>query len=105
MHSHCVYVYNFIIINFFFIENVRIALKVFSIVLNIFNLKIIPLNFFECILLILKKKGKFNVLYEHIDKLHRQLINYEKNKNFHNIENLSLDIRKLLEKYKKEKQF
>ncbi|CRG93171.1 conserved Plasmodium protein, unknown function [Plasmodium gallinaceum] len=89
----------------FFEENVRIILKVFNIVLNLFNLKNIPLNFFECILFVLKKKGKFKDLYDCIDKVHRELINYEKNKPFYNLENLTSDLKSILDRYKKEKQF
>ncbi|SBS81206.1 hypothetical protein, conserved [Plasmodium ovale curtisi] len=86
----------------YFEENVRMALKVFTIVLDVFNLKGVPLNFFECILLILKRSGKFKDLYESIDKLHRELINFEKNEQFCNIQDLVVDIKRILLKYERE---
>ncbi|SBT87433.1 conserved Plasmodium protein, unknown function [Plasmodium malariae] len=89
----------------FFEENVGMTLKIFSIVLSLFNVRNIPLNFFECVLLILKKKGKFKDLYESTDKLHRELINFEKNKHFLSLDNLTLDVKSILNKYKREKQF
>ncbi|CRG98935.1 conserved Plasmodium protein, unknown function [Plasmodium relictum] len=89
----------------FFEENVRIILKVFNIVLNLFNVKNIPLNFFECILIILKKKGRFKDIYDCTDQMHRELINYEKNKPFYNLEKLTSDLKNILDRYKKEKQF
>ncbi|CAD2089331.1 conserved Plasmodium protein, unknown function [Plasmodium vinckei lentum] len=89
----------------FFEDNVTVALKVFDIVVNSFNLKSIPLNFFECILLILKKSNKHKNLYEAIDKLHRELIRFEKNKQFDNIQDLIVDIKGIINKQKREKPF
>ncbi|EAA16774.1 hypothetical protein, partial [Plasmodium yoelii yoelii] len=89
----------------FFEDNVTIALKVFDTVMNSFNLKTIPLNFFECILLILKKSNKYKDLYEAIDKLHRELIRFEKNKQFNSIQDLIVDIKNIINKQKREKPF
>ncbi|GAW79760.1 hypothetical protein, conserved [Plasmodium gonderi] len=89
----------------FFEVNTRVALKVFNTVLNSLDIKRIPLNFFECILLILKKKGKHKDLYQSIDRLHRELIKFEKNKEFSNLEKLTEDIKSILQKCKAEKHF
>ncbi|CXI26023.1 conserved Plasmodium protein, unknown function [Plasmodium berghei] len=89
----------------FFEDNVTIAMKVFDTVVNSFNLKTIPLNFFECILLILKKSNKHKDLYEAIDKLHRELIRFEKNKQFNSIQDLIVDIKNIINKQKNEKPF
>ncbi|KNA01085.1 conserved Plasmodium protein, unknown function [Plasmodium vivax] len=89
----------------FFEENAKVALNVLDAVLNSFDIKRVPLNFFEGILLILKKKGKYKDLYQSIDSLHRELINFEKNKQFGDLEKLAADVRSDLKKCKAERQF
>ncbi|KJP89123.1 hypothetical protein AK88_01209 [Plasmodium fragile] len=89
----------------FFEENAKVALNVLNAVLKSFDIKRVPLNFFEGILLILKKKGKYKDLYQSIDKLHRELINFEKNKQFAELEKLAADVRSDLHKCKAERQF
>ncbi|CAA9986944.1 conserved Plasmodium protein, unknown function [Plasmodium knowlesi strain H] len=89
----------------FFEENAKVALNVLNAVLKSFDIKRLPLNFFEGILLILKKKGKYKDLYQSIDRLHRELINFEKNEKFTDLEKLTANVKSDLHKCKTERQF